>query len=222
MLRYVVGALVANMMLVRCTSICQSNWRAPSHGAIVWNSASSQSRPWGTSKAYGQAGGGWWLNDSGHIRCGTIGTEIGILDPHTMQDYTDAARQRDHRALRSSAAGNPCGPCPEPPRTATMHHDRRGLAQGAPEIDVAGLGDSAQDIALARLISRRRQSNPGPDLLREREATGVVDRGLIGQCDHCADPGHGHHAASGRILLGKLADIAFQRNQLLSERQSRS
>lgn len=188
----------------------------------VWSSASSEPRPLGTSKPYGQAGDGWWPRASSHIRCGTIGTKVGILDPHAMQDDTDAARQRDHRALRSSAAGNPCGPRPEPSRTATMHHDRRSLAQGAPEIDVTCLSDSARDIALARLISRRRQSNPWPDLLRGREATGVVDRGSIGQCYHRADPGHGNHAAAGRILLGKLADMALQPGQLLSERQSRS
>ena len=55
--------------------------------------------PRGTSKAYGQAGDAWWPCFSGHIQCGTIGTEVGILDPHAMQDDTDAARQRDHRTL---------------------------------------------------------------------------------------------------------------------------
>lgn len=44
---------------------------------------------------------------------------------------------------------------------------------------------------------------------------------MIGQCDHHAYSRHGHHAAAGRILLGKLADAAFQPSEFLSEGQSR-
>ena len=66
---------------------------SPDHGIIGTASLG------GTSKAYGQAGDAWWPCFSGHIQCGTIGTEVGILDPHAMQDDTDAARQRDHRTL---------------------------------------------------------------------------------------------------------------------------
>ena len=60
----------------------------------------------------------------------------------------------------------------------------------------------------------------GPTFFEDVKRPGVIHRGPIGQCDHRTDPGHGHHAAAGRILLGKLADKAFQPGRLLSERQS--
>lgn len=157
MLRSVVGATAANMMLVQCNSDVSISMACSVLQATVRTTASSEPRPWGTSKACRQAGVGWCPRSSDCTRSRTIGTEVGILDPHAMQNDTDAARQRNHRALRSSAAGNLCGPCSEPGRTATVHHNRRSLAQGATEVDVGGLGYPARDIALARLISRGRQ-----------------------------------------------------------------
>ena len=170
--------------------MCPSHWRASRSGQQSRPRHHRNRVPGGTSKARRQAGVNWGPCVSGHLRCGTIGTEVRALDSHAMQDDTDTARQRDHRTLRSSAAGNLSGPCPEPGRTATVHHDCGGLAQSASKVDVAGLGDATRDITLARLVSRGRQSNPRPDLLRGRETSRVIHRGSIGQCDHRTDPGH--------------------------------
>lgn len=97
------------------TGVLRGASKSPDHGIIGTASL-------GTSKACRQSGVSWGPCVSGHFRCGTIGTEFRALDPHAMQNDTDAARQRDHRALRSPAAGNLCGPCPKPSRTATVHH----------------------------------------------------------------------------------------------------
>lgn len=81
----------------------------------------------------------------GALRCrtGSLGPEAGVINPHPVKDRPDAPCQGDHRALRATAAGNLRGPCSQPGRTATVHHDRRSLAQGASKVDVARLGDPA-------------------------------------------------------------------------------
>jgi hypothetical protein len=106
MLRSVVGAVAANMMLVQCNSdvpislACSIGvGNRPDHGIIGTASL------WGTSKAYLQAGGRYCLWSSGSMRYRTIGVEVGVLDPHPMQDDTNAARQRDHCPLRSTPTG---------------------------------------------------------------------------------------------------------------------
>jgi len=171
--------------------------------ATVRTTASSEPRPERTSKACGHAREGWRPCASGLIRCGTIGTEFGALDLHPIQNETDAARHRYHRTLRFPAAGKLCDPCSEPCRAPTVHHDRRSLAPGAPQIEVAGFGDPARDIALTRLVSRGWQAVPGPDLVRSGEQAGVIDRRSIGQCHDGADPGHGHHTSTGWVFLGE-------------------
>jgi hypothetical protein len=202
--------------------MCPSRWRARSVSASVLTPASSEPRPWGASKACLRTGGSCCcLWASGSTGCRTIGVEVGVLDPHPMQDDTDAAGQRDPCPLRPKPAGNLCRPCSEPSRAATTHHDGGRLAQGAPKIDIACLGDPARDIALTRLVSRGCEADPRPSLLRGGEPAGVIHRGSIGQCDHRAHAGHRHHAATRRVLLGKMADATFQPGQLLSERQSR-
>lgn len=122
------------------------------------------------------------------MRYRTIGVEVGVFDPHPMQDDTDAARQRDHCPLRFTPTGNLCRPCSEPSRAATIHHDRRSLVKGAPEIDIACLGDPARDIALTRLVSRGCQADPRPDLLRRGEPAGVIPDYKITKVDDLLAP----------------------------------
>lgn len=154
MLRSVVGAMAANIMLVQCNSDVPISSACSTASASVRTTESPEPCPRGDLEGLPSGGRQLGAGSSDLLWRQSIRTEVGILDPHAMQDDTDAARQRDHRALRSPAAGNLCGPCPEPSRTAAVHHDRRGLAQSASKVDVAGLGDPTRDITLARLVSR--------------------------------------------------------------------
>jgi len=120
MLRSVVGATAANMMLVQCNSDVPISLACFALRATVRTTASSEPRSWGTSKACRQAGVSWGSGFSDHIRSRSIGTEVGILDAHAMQGNSDTARQRDHRPSRSAAACNLCGPGSEPCRTPAM------------------------------------------------------------------------------------------------------
>lgn len=99
MLRSVVGAAAANMMLVQCNSDVPISLACFAERATVRTTASSEPRPWGDLEGLPSGGRQLGAYVSGHFRCRTIGTEVGILDPHVMQDDTDAARQRDHGAL---------------------------------------------------------------------------------------------------------------------------
>lgn len=46
-----------------------------------------------------------------------------------------------------------------------VQHDRHRLIQGTPEVHIAGLGDTARNIALAGLAARGCQANPRADVL---------------------------------------------------------
>ena len=99
MLRSVVGAAAANMMLVQCNSDVPISLACFALRATVRTTASSEPRPWGDLEGLPSGGRQLGPGFSDHIRSRSIGTKVGILDPHAMQDDTDAARQRDHRTL---------------------------------------------------------------------------------------------------------------------------
>jgi hypothetical protein len=102
-----------------------------------------------------------------------------------------------------------------------MHHDGCGLTQGAAQGDIAGLGDAAGDIALARLVSRRREACPWPDLLRRGEACRIIDGGSVCQGYDSTDPGHRHQPTTHGVILSEVANTALQPGQLMPQGRPR-
>lgn len=176
MLRSVVSAMAANMMLVQCNSGVPISLACSIRSASVLSTASPEPRPVGTSKARNQAGSSLEPASSANMKHRNIDAEVGVILPHPVQDHGNTPRQRDHRTLGTTTAREFRGPCSQPCRPPPMHHDGCRLAEGATEVDVASLGDPARDVALARLVARRRQADPRPDLLRGREPGRVIDR----------------------------------------------
>jgi len=78
-----------------------------------------------------------------------VGPEVGVVNPHPVQDHPDAPRQCDHGALPITAAGDLHRPCSQPCCSPTVHHDGRGLAHGTAQVNVASLRDAARDVAFA-------------------------------------------------------------------------
>ena len=149
--------------------MCPSRWRARSGSATVLTTASSEPRPWGTSKACVQAGNGWELKSSGRIGHCDVGPEVGVINPHPMKDHTDASCQSEHGALCATAAGNLCGSCSQPCRTPTVHHDSRTLTQRAAQSEDSptvvmiefriGPADKAAFVEAAYKVSAERYRN---------------------------------------------------------------
>ena len=170
MLRSVVGAAAANMMLVQCNSDVPISLACSASGATVQTTASSEPRPWGDLMVCRQAG------DSGEpVPQTTLSARKSVSSTHIRCRMTPMRRASATVArFDPGRRANLCGPGSEPCRAPPMHHDRRSLAQGAPEFDVAGLGDPAREIALNRPVSGGRQADPGPDLPRGGEPGGVI------------------------------------------------
>ncbi len=152
---------------------------------------------------------------SGRIGHCDVGPEDGIINPHPVKDHPNASCQGDHGALCSTAARNLRCTCSQPRRTPVMHHNGRGLTQGAAQVDVSGLGYPSRDMAFARLVSRRCEANPWPHFFRRRESGGIIDRRLEGQRDNCADARHGHQSVAYWIILRQVADTPLQSRQFL-------
>lgn len=180
MLRSVVGAMAANMMLVQCNSGVPISLACLTWSASVLSTASPEPRPVGTSMVRSQAGSSLETVALAGKKHRNIEAEVGVILPHPVQDHGDTPRQRSHRALGTTTARKFCGPGSQPARPSTMHHDGGSLTQRASKVDVARLGDPARDVSLARLVSRGSQADPRPDLLRGSESVWVVDRRSIG------------------------------------------
>ena len=131
--------------------------------------------------ACGQTGMACDGKSSGSMeRCG-IRPEVGIIDPHRVQDHADMPGQsnpsrrllaNDWRAMQgalgTATAGDLRSPCSQPCRAPTnrrenspldcfltllIHHHGRGLTQCAAQVDIAGLGNAARDVAFTGLVS---------------------------------------------------------------------
>jgi hypothetical protein len=133
-----------------------------------------------------------------------------MIDPHPMQVHADAPGQGDHGTLCATTPGNLSDPCSQPCRSPTVHHDGGSLTQRSAQGDVAGFGDPTRDIAFARLVSRRRETYPWPYLLLGGEAGRIIDSGSVGQRDDRTDPRHRHQPTIHWVILGEVADTAFQ------------
>ena len=128
MLRSVVSAVAAKMMLVQCNCdvpislaclilignsperrcplmVCNANHERGHHRNRV---------PGGTSKACVQAGDGWELGSSGRIGHCDIGPEVGVINPHAVKDHCDTTCQGDHGAFCATAPGKMRGLCSQP------------------------------------------------------------------------------------------------------------
>lgn len=164
MLRSVVRALAANMMLVQCNSDVPVSLACSMRSASVLSTASPEPRPVGTSKARGQVGRSLEPVSSASMKHRNVTAEVGIILPHAVQDHGDAAGQRNHRALGTTTVRKFCRPRSQSARPSTsrrensppdcflillIHHDGCRLAQRASKVDVACLGDPARDVAFA-------------------------------------------------------------------------
>lgn len=111
MLRSVVSAMAANMMLVQCNSDVPISLACSLRSASVLSTASPEPRPVGTSKARDQADGSLEPVSSAGMKHRSIVAEVRVILPHAVQDYGDTASQRNHRALGTTAAREFRGPC---------------------------------------------------------------------------------------------------------------
>ena len=104
MLRSVVSAVAANMMLVQCNSDVPISLACSIGSASVLSTASPEPRPVGTSKARDQSGSSLESVSSAGMKHGNVKTEVGVILPHPVQDHGDAAGQPNHRALGITTA----------------------------------------------------------------------------------------------------------------------
>src|SRR5690606_40295724 len=103
MLRSVVGAVAANMMLVQCNSGVPISLACSTGSASVLSTASPEPRPVGASKARDQAGSSLEPVSSTGMKHRRIETEVRVILPHPVQDHGDTPGQRNHCALGASA-----------------------------------------------------------------------------------------------------------------------
>jgi hypothetical protein len=90
-----------------------------------------------------------------------------------------------------------------PPEGASVAYALNQEPAGA---RVAGLGDRAPALGLARAVLAGHEAEVGFELMREAEALGVVDRGDEGGGGDGADAGDGAQARHARVLDGEVLD----------------
>ena len=169
MLRSVVSAMAANMMLVQCGNsdvpislACSTEaGDSPDHDII-----GTASRLGPRRSAVRQTSTTWFC----YKRSGRFGDqrdygEFRTIPPHPVQDCADAPCQSHHRALCTSAFGNLCSPASQPCRATPMYHDGSRLAQGSSQIGVASSRNAADHIALPGLVARWCKANPWTNFL---------------------------------------------------------
>ena len=84
MLRSVVSAMAANMMLVQCNSDVPISLACSMRSASVLSTASSEPRPVGTSKARDHAGSSLELASSAGMDHRSIDAEVDVILPHAV------------------------------------------------------------------------------------------------------------------------------------------
>jgi hypothetical protein len=146
MLRSVVGATAANMMLVRCRSDVPISLACSMGSATVLTTTSSEPRPCGTpGPAIRQA---TVERPGGQVAWGTwISVRKGVPTTHIRCRITLIPRARQPWPALRLGGGRPCAAHVLDP--ATVHHDSCRLAQCTAQVDVTGLGDPARDVSLA-------------------------------------------------------------------------
>ncbi len=129
MLRSVVGAVAANMMLVQCNSGVPISLACSTWSASVLSTASPEPRPVGTSKARDQTGSSLEPLSSAGMKHRNVEAEVGVILPHAVQNHGDAPGQRNHCTLGATTTRKFRRPGPQPCRPPAMHHDGGRLAQ---------------------------------------------------------------------------------------------
>lgn len=116
MLRSVVGAAAANMMLVQYGSDAPISLAcSPGGAASVQTAASSGPRPGsGTSQVCAQADFNTEISSCMDRLWRSFPAEVSSVQPHPMQDHTDPTRQGHHGPLGAAPFRDPRGPCPQP------------------------------------------------------------------------------------------------------------
>ena len=178
MLRSVVSAMAANMMLVQCNSDVPISLACSTASASVRTTASPEPRPWGTSRACNQADIRLELRASGRMGHLSVSSEVGVIDPHPVQDHRDASGQGDHGPLGPAASGELCAPCSQPRCPPAMHHDGCRLAQRASKVDVTRLGDPPETSRSPDWLREGVRPTQGPTFFDEvnRAGSSTADR----------------------------------------------
>lgn len=161
MLRSVVGAMAANMILVQMSFRCAHLISVLDLDRHRYGPRHHRNHvPEETSKACDQASNGWEFRSSGCMWHRVVKLEVGVIDPHPVQDHADAPCQSDHGTFCATTAGELRAPYSQPCRTLAVHHNRGSLTQRTSKVNVARFGNPARDIALARLVMRGSEADP--------------------------------------------------------------
>ena len=107
--------------------------------------------------------------------------ELSAINPHTVHDHSQPARQRHDRLFYAAAPGDLHRPGLDPRPSCRTQHALSRFVEHDPHHLVAAARYSAAAFALARLILGARQSKHRPDRLGFTEPSGYVDGGAIGQ-----------------------------------------
>ena len=99
MLRSVVSAVTANMMLVQCNSGVPISLACSIRSVSVLSTASPEPRSVGTSNARDQAGSSLETVALAGMKHRNIEGKVGVILPHAVQDDGETPRQRNHRTL---------------------------------------------------------------------------------------------------------------------------
>lgn len=125
-----------------------------------------------------------------HHRVFACELEVGAIPPRPVAHHADTPGQGNGRALLAPELRQTLRPGPRPIRPLAIQRHRNGLIERRAQTAVAGLGDPADDIPLAALLSCRCQSHPRADVLRTSEPLRILDRECEGQGHDRVDAGH--------------------------------
>ena len=148
-----------------------------------------------------------------------LGLEHAAIAQQRIEDAGEATGEGDHGRLFPAARRDAQGPGPQLLRLGrTAAEDRDGgLNQEPAGARVAGLGDGAAALRLARAALAGHEAEVGFELMGVVEAPDVVDGGEEGGGGDGADAGDGAQARHTRILNGEVLDPLVAVRELLVE-----
>ena len=137
-----------------------------------------------------------------------LGLEDAAIAQQRIEDAGQATGEGDHGHLFSATRGDAQGPGPQFFRLGRAAAEDRdgGLNQEPAGARVAGLGDRAAPLRLARAALAGHEAEVGFELMRMVEALGIIDGGEEGGGGDGADAGDGAQAQHARNLDGEVFD----------------